>query len=62
MIDNGSTDGTIQFLKTLPKAKVIINKLNRGFSGGCNQGLQDRTRRISRFIKERTVVTNDLAS
>lgn len=39
LIDNGSTDGTLKFIKSLSKARVIVNKQNKGFSGGCNQGL-----------------------
>ena len=59
MIDNGSTDGTIQFLKSLPKTKVIINKVNRGFSGGCNQGFNVAKGEFLVLLNNDTVVTKD---
>lgn len=39
MVDNGSVDGTREFLISLDRARVILNKTNRGFAAGCNQGL-----------------------
>ncbi|NHM26784.1 glycosyltransferase family 2 protein [Desulfofundulus sp. TPOSR] len=39
LVDNGSTDGTPAFLLRVPGARVILNRYNRGFAGGCNQGL-----------------------
>lgn len=44
-IDNGSSDGTVQWLNELQvqhpsRCKVIINDSNRGFAAGCNQGLK----------------------
>lgn len=39
VVDNGSTDGTVEYLKTLPEIKLILNKENLGYSKGNNQGL-----------------------
>ncbi|MDB5343899.1 MAG: glycosyl transferase family 2 [Schlesneria sp.] len=39
-VDNGSTDGTSDYLKTLSAAQVICNLDNRGFPAAVNQGLQ----------------------
>ncbi|MHB9099690.1 MAG: glycosyltransferase, partial [Syntrophales bacterium] len=43
-VDNGSTDGTVKWLKALTKEnkdyKLIENKLNLGFAKGCNQGIE----------------------
>lgn len=43
-VDNGSTDGTLKWLKTLvakhPNCRLIENKKNLGFSKGCNQGIE----------------------
>ncbi len=40
VIDNGSSDGTKEYLeKEFPKAKVIRLEKNRGYSGGFNFGL-----------------------
>jgi len=42
-VDNGSTDGTVQWLKKLVKRhnhyRLIANPTNLGFSRGCNQGI-----------------------
>lgn len=40
IVDNGSTDGTIEYLKGLQNIKLILNKENLGFSKGNNQGLE----------------------
>lgn len=40
IIDNASTDGTKEYLKTKNNIKVIYNTENRGFPIGCNQGIE----------------------
>jgi GT2 family glycosyltransferase len=41
VIDNGSTDGSLTFLKTLKNTvHVIENKINRGFGTANNQGIR----------------------
>ena len=40
LVDNASTDGTADYLKTLSNVKVISNKQNLGFAGGCNTGIK----------------------
>ena len=41
VIDNGSVDGTQEYVEeTFPKAKVIRLEKNRGYSGGFNFGLE----------------------
>lgn len=39
-VDNGSTDGTREYLHALPGATVIVNSTNRGFPAAANQGLR----------------------
>lgn len=40
IVDNASDDGTAEFVQDyLPAARVIANEENRGFAGGCNDGL-----------------------
>jgi GT2 family glycosyltransferase/tetratricopeptide (TPR) repeat protein len=39
-VDNGSTDGTREWLATVPGAKVIANATNVGFAAGANQGIR----------------------
>ena len=41
VIDNGSTDDSVEFLKAnFPSVKISINKENLGFAGGYNEGLK----------------------
>jgi GT2 family glycosyltransferase len=43
VVDNGSRDGTADFLRRLasddPRVRVVLNEGNAGFARGCNQGL-----------------------
>lgn len=39
VVDNASTDGTLDYLKSLSDVQVISNRENRGFAAGCNQGI-----------------------
>ncbi len=39
IVDNGSTDGTVEYLKSLNGIKLILNGENLGFSKGNNQGI-----------------------
>jgi len=38
-VDNGSTDGTPDYLRTIPGVRLICNPDNRGFAPAVNQGL-----------------------
>jgi GT2 family glycosyltransferase/tetratricopeptide (TPR) repeat protein len=38
-VDNGSTDGTLDYLKAVPNGRVIANPDNRGFPAAVNQGI-----------------------
>jgi len=38
-VDNGSTDGTREYLKSLPLGKVVLNKKNQGVGVALNQGI-----------------------
>lgn len=40
VIDNNSTDGTAEWLKSQKGIKYILNEENRGFPAGCNQGIE----------------------
>ncbi|HXT40998.1 MAG TPA: glycosyltransferase family 2 protein [Candidatus Angelobacter sp.] len=40
VIDNGSTDGTADYLLTYPSLKTIHNSTNRGCAGAWNQGVK----------------------
>jgi Predicted glycosyltransferases len=39
VVDNNSTDGTREWLKTQPDLKLILNESNVGFPKGCNMGI-----------------------
>lgn len=41
VIDNNSTDGSRQLIKTLGWVKAIFNQKNRGYGAACNQGIQN---------------------
>ena len=61
LVDNGSTDGTVDFLKAFAaersNVKLIINAENRGFAGGNNQGIQASQGDYVLFLNNDTVVT-----
>lgn len=61
LVDNGSTDGTVDFLKSYaasrPEVKLICNAENRGFAGGNNQGIATATGDYILFLNNDTVVT-----
>lgn len=40
IIDNNSSDGTIEWLKEQKDIKYILNSENKGFPAGCNQGIE----------------------
>jgi GT2 family glycosyltransferase len=39
VVDNGSTDGTVEWLRGVPDVHLVENGQNLGFSAGCNVGL-----------------------
>lgn len=39
VVDNASTDGSVEYLRTLDWIMLVENKENRGFPGGCNDGI-----------------------
>ncbi len=42
VVENGSTDGSLELLKTyFPKVKVIVNQTNEGFAKGVNRGVKE---------------------
>lgn len=40
VVDNDSTDGSLDTLDTSPQVTIIRNSQNLGFSGGCNVGVK----------------------
>lgn len=59
VVDNGSTDGTADYLRSLRKATVRykISERNLGFAGGVNQGLMMARGSTLLFLNNDTIVT-----
>jgi GT2 family glycosyltransferase len=61
VVDNGSVDGTIEFLKQIkgasPKIQVILNQANLGFSAGSNVGLKAGKGEFLVLLNPDTIVT-----
>lgn len=58
VIDNGSTDGTIAYLKGLTDIQLICNQVNKGFAGGCNQGIKIAKGSQILLLNNDTIVTH----
>lgn len=60
VIDNASTDESVQFLKlNFPSISIIINKENYGFAGGYNIGLQSIDAEIFCLLNSDVEVTEN---
>ncbi len=58
MVDNGSTDGSVSFLKqNFPTAQYIENPTNLGYAGGNNVGIREALRKGYSFI---LLLNNDI--
>jgi len=57
LVDNGSTDESINFIKKFKKIKIIENKKNLGFSMGKNLGIKN-TRGKYIFSIDNDIVIN----
>ena len=49
VVDNGSTDGSIEIIKKSKKIKLIKNKKNLGFAKANNQGIEKTRENIFFF-------------
>ena len=59
IVDNGSTDGTAQWLKQQKDLKCISNVDNLGFVRGCNQGIGEAGGSDVLLLNNDTVVSNN---
>jgi len=57
VVDNHSTDGTVEWLETQEDIKVIYNKENLGFPKGCNQGIRIANGEEILLLNNDTIVT-----
>jgi GT2 family glycosyltransferase len=63
LIDNGSTDGSLEFVSgRFPSVKVIRNEANLGFAGGNNVGLRDLVSDFAVLVNPDAVVNPRLIS
>lgn len=56
-VDNASTDGTADYLRSLPGTAIITNPENRGFPAGVNQGIAAARGDQILLLNNDTVVT-----
>lgn len=59
VVDNGSTDGTTQWLKRQKDLKIISNGDNLGFVRGCNQGIREAGENDVLLLNNDTVATRN---
>ncbi len=57
VVDNGSTDGTTEYLRSLDQVQVIENEENRGFPVAVNQGIEIATGDAVLLLNNDTIVT-----
>tara|TARA_R110000868_G_scaffold376770_1_gene641855 strand:+ start:2389 stop:7095 length:4707 start_codon:yes stop_codon:yes gene_type:complete len=57
LIDNGSTDGTPDYLNTIADARIILNPDNRGFPAAVNQGIAASSGQNVLLLNNDTLVT-----
>jgi GT2 family glycosyltransferase/2-polyprenyl-3-methyl-5-hydroxy-6-metoxy-1,4-benzoquinol methylase/tetratricopeptide (TPR) repeat protein len=57
VIDNGSTDGTPEYLESLRDVRLIKNQSNRGFPAAANQGIELSRGRQILLLNNDTIVT-----
>jgi GT2 family glycosyltransferase len=56
-VDNASVDGSASWIaSTYPEVQLIVNLVNRGFSGACNQGLLAAPTEIAILLNQDTEV------
>ena len=57
VVDNGSTDGSVEWLKEQDDVQCIFNEVNLGFPKGCNQGLKAANGTEMLLLNNDTIVT-----
>jgi GT2 family glycosyltransferase len=59
VIDNASTDGSVEFIKgTFPQVRIIQNPSNLGYAGGYNRGLEGLTHKYFILLNSDVEVTS----
>lgn len=62
IIDNNSTDGTVEWIKEQKEIKYILNDENKGFPAGCNQGIEisDKNNDIFLLNNDTVIMPNSI--
>ena len=56
LVDNGSTDGTVDLVRsTFPRVRIVRLEQNRGFAGGNNAGAHEARGEFLAFLNNDTV-------
>ena len=59
-VDNGSSDGSIEFVKkNYPTVKVVALDINSGFTGGNNTGLRYATGQYIALVNNDAILAHD---
>jgi GT2 family glycosyltransferase len=63
VVDNGSSDDSLQFLQSLrePRLRIVALPANRGFAGGCNAGIARAEGRYIATFEQRCGSGSELA-
>jgi hypothetical protein len=62
VVDNASTDNSIEIVKKYPKIKLIENKINLGFAGGMNTGIRKAKGKYVAMIDSDTIADRNWIS
>lgn len=62
IVDNNSTDGTVEWIKEQKGIKYILNDENKGFPAGCNQGIEisDKNNDIFLLNNDTVIMPNSI--
>jgi GT2 family glycosyltransferase len=58
VVDNGSTDGSLEFLQKFPSIQIICNEQNRGFGPANNQAILQARGDLIAFVNNDAVLEN----
>ena len=60
VVDNGSSDGTVEYLENLqePRVRVVRNSCNRGFAAAVNQGVTQARGEVVVLLNNDTLVAS----
>lgn len=57
VVDNGSADGTVEWVTSQSDARIVPLSLNQGFAAACNAGARAARGRIVTFLNNDAIVT-----